>query len=36
MPDKAESNYKKIIDKYGNTPFAKPAENQLAALKKKK
>ncbi len=35
MPDKAEINYKKIIEKYGNTPFAKPAKDQLAALKKK-
>jgi len=36
MPDKAEINYKNIIEKYSDTPFAKLAENQLTVLKKTK
>ncbi|MFA5317223.1 MAG: tetratricopeptide repeat protein [Dehalococcoidales bacterium] len=36
QPDKAIQNYRRILEKYSNTPFAKLAGNQLEALSKSK
>lgn len=36
QPDKAAANYRLIMEKYSNTPFAKLAEKQLEAINKSK